>query len=58
VIDYITNLIVIDDYFRDFKNIHSTSMGDEPPLWWLSFLVYHRLLWLCLRGGYFPICVR
>jgi len=38
-------------------NLHSTSLYDEPRLWWLGFLLYHRLLWLCFRWGYLPVCV-
>jgi len=33
-------------------NLHSTSLFDEPQFWWLYFLLYHSLLWLCLRGGH------
>jgi len=38
-------------------NLHPTSLCDEPQLWRLSFFLYHRLSWLCFRGGYLPICV-
>jgi len=31
---------------------------DEPRLWWLGFLLYHRLSWLCFRRDYSPVCVR
>jgi len=33
-----------------------TSLYAELQLCWLGFLLYHRVLWLCFRGGYFPIC--
>jgi len=38
-------------------NIHPASLCDEPRLWWLGFLLYHRLLWLCFRGGCLPVYV-
>jgi len=37
-------------------NLHPMSLCNEPRLWWVGFHL-HRLLWLCFRGGYFPICV-
>jgi len=27
-------------------NLHSTPLCAELRLWWLGFLLYHRLLWL------------
>jgi len=33
------------------------SLCDEQRLWWLGFLLYHRLLWLCFMEGYLPVCV-
>jgi len=33
------------------ENFHPASLCAEPWMWWLSFLLYHRLLWLCFRGG-------
>jgi len=29
--------------------LHPTSLCDKPRLWWLGFLLYHHLLWLCFR---------
>jgi len=37
--------------------IYPTSLGAEPQLWWLSFLLYHRLLWLWFKEGYLHISV-
>jgi len=34
-----------------------TSLYGEPRLWWLGFLLYHRLSWLRFRRGYLPVCV-
>jgi len=39
-------------------DIFNLSLCDEPRLWWLGFLLYHRLLWLRFWEGYFPIRVR
>jgi len=25
--------------------LRNISLCDEPQLWWLGFLLYHRLLW-------------
>jgi len=38
-------------------NLHPTSLYDEPRLWWLRILLYHRFLWLCFRGGYLSVYV-
>jgi len=38
-------------------NLHPTSLCDEPRLWWLGFLLYQCLFWLCFRGGYLPVYV-
>jgi len=41
----------------EFGNLHSMSLCDEPQLWWLGFLLYHHLVWLCFKRGHLPICV-
>jgi len=38
-------------------NLHPASLCGEQRFWWLGFLLYHRLLWLCLRWGHLLICV-
>jgi len=38
-------------------NLHPASLSNERRFWWLGFVLYHRLLWLCLRGGHLPVCV-
>jgi len=34
-------------------NFHPTSLCDEPRLWWLAFLLYHRLLRLWFQAKLF-----
>jgi len=38
-------------------NFYPTSLFAEPRLCWLHFILYHRLSWLCFRGGYLPVCL-
>jgi len=55
---YTANFIVIDDYVRD----ETWKSSPYITVRWTAvvvavFLLYHRLLWLCFRGGYLPVCV-
>jgi len=38
-------------------NLHSTSLYNKTRLWWLGFVVCHRMLWGCFKGGYLHVDV-